>query len=125
MMIHSPLTKNLAPKAWERLSGTVLGALVYVPLGLILGYMDSPMLVSVTTWSLVIVSLYMILVYLEHNYTVATAFIMLLILAVSVGPFNREIVEAVFMPRLWFTLIGGAAMILLGFLIPLHEADLK
>ncbi|GAM60546.1 hypothetical protein JCM19232_879 [Vibrio ishigakensis] len=125
MMIHSPLTKNLAPKAWERLSGTVLGALIYVPLGLMLGYMDSPLVVSVITWSLVIVSLYMILVYLEHNYTVATAFIMLLILAVSVGPFNSEVVEAVLMPRLWFTIVGGVSMIILGLLIPLREAELQ
>ncbi|MEZ9889212.1 FUSC family protein [Vibrio breoganii] len=123
MMIHSPISKQLAPKAWQRFSGTVLGAAIYVPLGLLMGYLDSELMVTAIKWSLVIVSLYMILVYLEHNYTVATAFIMLLILAYAVGPFNLQITELVFMPRFWNTLIGGGVMVLLGFLVPLRDKD--
>lgn len=66
-------------------------------------------------WGLVIASLYGILVYLEHNYTIATACIMLLILTVSVGPFNPEMAEFIFSQRVLFTVIGGAAWWLLGF----------
>lgn len=125
MMIHSPISKQLAPKAWQRFSGTVLGAALYVPLGLLMGHLDSELLVTAVKWSLVIVSLYMILVYLEHNYTVATAFIMLLILAYAVGPFNMQITELVFMPRFWYTLVGGGVMVVLGMLLPLREQDLQ
>lgn len=125
MMIHSPFTKNLAPKAYQRLAGTLLGSLIYLPVGLLLGHLDSSLAITIIVWTLVIASLYGILVYLEHNYTVATAFIMLLILTVSVGPFNMEMAKAVFSQRLLFTVIGGGAMIALGFLIPLNETDLQ
>ncbi|EKM16400.1 putative membrane protein [Vibrio harveyi] len=124
MMIHSPFSKDLAPKAWQRLNGTLLGALVYLPVGLLLGSFNSDMAMTITMWVLVIASLYGILVYLEHNYTIATACIMLLILTVSVGPFNPEMAELIFSQRVLFTVIGGAAMVVLGVLIPLNEKEI-
>lgn len=125
MMIHSPITKNLAPKVWERLSGTIIGALLYIPAGVLLSYVTTPDIQTVLMWSLVIVSLYVILIYLEYSYTMASAAIMFLILTIAVGPFNLEIVELVFMPRLWYTLIGGSVMVALGFAIPLQEKDMQ
>lgn len=125
MMIHSPISKNLAHKAWERLSGTVIGALFYLPVGVLLDYIAAPEIQIVLMWSLVILSLYMILIYLEYNYTVASASIMFLILTIGVGPFNLEIVELVFMPRLWYTLIGGGVMVALGLIIPLRDKDMQ
>ncbi len=125
MMIHNPISRNLAPKAWERLSGTVIGALLYVPAGTLLSYVSMPALQTVLMWSLVILSLYVILIYLEHNYTVASASIMFLILTIAVGPFNLDIVELVFLPRLWYTLIGGGVMVALGLAIPLQEKDMQ
>ncbi|MEF1200082.1 hypothetical protein QTO12_05975 [Vibrio owensii] len=124
MMIHSPFSKDLALKAWQRLNGTLLGALVYLPVGLLLGSFNSDMAMTITMWVLVIASLYGILVYLEHNYTIATACIMLLILTVSVGPFNPEMAELIFSQRVLFTVIGGAAMVALGVLIPLNEKEI-
>ncbi|MGD1472274.1 FUSC family protein [Vibrio harveyi] len=124
MMIHSPFSKDLVPKAWQRLNGTLLGALVYLPVGLLLGSFNSDMAITITMWVLVIASLYGILVYLEHNYTIATACIMLLILTVSVGPFNPEMAELIFSQRVLFTVIGGAAMVALGVLIPLNEKEI-
>lgn len=126
MMIHSPFSKDLAPKAWQRLNGTLLGVLVYLPVGLLLGSFssDMAMAMTITMWVLVIASLYGILVYLEHNYTIATACIMLLILTVSVGPFNPEMAELIFSQRVLFTVIGGAAMVALGVLIPLNEKEI-
>lgn len=125
MMIHSPFTKNLVPKARQRLTGTLLGALVYFPIGLLLFHIESSLVVTVIIWIIVITSLYGILVYLEHNYILATSFIMLLILTIAIGPFNSEMVEIVLSQRIWFTLIGGGAMIVLGFLIPLGEKDVE
>ncbi len=125
MMIHSPFSKNLAPKAWQRFSGTLLGALCYLPVGFMLGYVDSAFVVTATVWALVLVSLYMILVYLEHNYTVATAFIMLLILTVSIGPFNIELVDMLVTQRVGYTLVGGIVMVVLGLLLPLEEKDFQ
>ena len=125
MMIHSPFSKNLAPKAWQRFSGTLLGALFYLPVGLMLGYVDSAFVVTATVWVLVLISLYMILVYLEHNYTVATAFIMLLILTVSIGPFNIEMLDMLVTQRVGYTLVGGVVMVVLGLLLPLEEKDFQ
>lgn len=93
---------------------------------MLLSYVTTPEIQTVLMWSLVILSLYMILIYLEHSYTVASASIMFLILTIAVGPFNAEIVELVFMPRLWYTLIGGGGvMVVLGFAIPLQEKDMQ
>ncbi|WP_459681213.1 hypothetical protein [Vibrio comitans] len=60
-----------------------------------------------------------------HNYTVVIAFIMLLILAVSIGLFNLEMLKALSLLRFWFTATGGDTMILLGLLLPLKEQDLE
>tara|TARA_Y100001956_G_scaffold21873_1_gene21399 strand:+ start:64 stop:975 length:912 start_codon:yes stop_codon:yes gene_type:complete len=125
MMIHSPVSKNLASKAWQRLSGTVVGAIAYLPIGLLLDYIDNNLVTNAVVLALVIFSLYMILIYLEHNYTIATAFIMLLILTVSVGSFNLELVDTIFMQRFWYTVIGGGAMVALGFLIPIFEKEMQ
>ncbi|MFM2667479.1 hypothetical protein AAFX24_22230 [Vibrio mediterranei] len=125
MMIHSPFTSNLAPKAWQRLIGTIIGLLIYLPIGLSLCHLESNMLVMVIVYGLVVLSLYGILIYLQYNYIIASSLIIFLILIITVGKFNSDMVEIIFSQRLWFTIISGGAMIALGFLIPLSKKDIE
>lgn len=111
LILHSPIDTAIFPKVRERIGGTILGGILYIPLGYMI---KSKSLIYI----LAILALYLALIFIGQCYYIAVSFITLNVLLYSVGTFPFEIILT---QRLIFAILGGGVAFIVSILIPLKK----
>lgn len=111
LILHGPIDNDIFPKVGKRIGGTILGGLLYLPLGYLI---ESKTLIYI----LAVAALYFAFLFIGQCYFTAVTFITLNTLLYSVGTFSFE---AVLSQRLLFAVLGGVAALAVSLLIPLKE----
>lgn len=109
LILHSSIDDIILPKSVRRLKGTILGGLIYIPLGY---FIESKPLIFV----LAMLALYIGFLFLQHCYSTAVTFLTLNFLLFSVGHASFEKVITL---RLLFVFLGGGVALIMSLLIPL------